>query len=262
MKIAIIGTGNLGLSIAKGLLISDKITSLFLTKNKTSTIKDYNEIDNVFVTNDNIKAVTESDIIIVSVQPSDAVNIFKSIKDKIKENHIIISTITGLKIFEIEKIIGADKKIIRSMPNTAISVRKSLTCICSNNTGSHFLDLCISIFNSIGKTIIIEESKMQSATVMCASGIAFWMRIIRAMAQGGIELGFEAKDSLEMSYRTAEGAINLLELNKTHPEEEIDKVTTPSGCTIKGIIEMENKGLSSAIIHGLISSYDKINNIK
>ena len=79
--------------------------------------------------------------------------------------------------------------------------------------------LCISIFNSVGKAIIIDESKMQSATVMCASGIAFWMRIIRAMAQGGVELGFEAKDSLEISYRTAQGAISLLEKNKTHPEE-------------------------------------------
>ena len=261
MKIAIIGVGNLGLSIAKGLLISDKITSLYLTKNKISTIKEYNEIENIFVTNDNIEAVSNSDIIIISVQPNDALYILENIKKNIQENHIIISTITGLKINEIEKVIGADKKIIRSMPNTAISVRKSLTCICSNDTGSQFLDLCVSIFNSVGKAIIIDESKMQSATVMCASGIAFWMRIIRAMAQGGVELGFEAKDSLEISYRTAEGAISLLEINKTHPEQEIDKVTTPSGCTIKGIIEMENKGLSSAIIHGLISSHEKINNI-
>ena len=261
MKIAIIGVGNLGLSIAKGLLISDKITSLYLTKNKISTIKEYNEIENVFVTNDNVEAVSNSDIIIISVQPNDALYILENIKKHIQENHIIISTITGLKINEIEKVIGADKKIVRSMPNTAISVRKSLTCICSNDTGSPFLDLCISIFNSVGKAIIIDESKMQSATVMYASGIAFWMRIIRAMAQGGVELGFEAKDSLEISYRTAQGAISLLEKNKTHPEEEIDKVTTPSGCTIKGIIEMENKGLSSAIIHGLISSHEKINNI-
>ena len=201
MKIAIIGVGNLGLSIAKGLLISDKITSLYLTKNKISTIKEYNEIENVFVTNDNVEAVSNSDIIIISVQPNDALYI------------LIISTITGLKINEIEKVIGADKKIVRSMPNTAISVRKSLTCICSNDTGSPFLDLCISIFNSVGKAIIIDESKMQSATVMCASGIAFWMRIIRAMAQGGVELGFEAKDSLEISYRTAQGAISLLEKN-------------------------------------------------
>lgn len=262
MKIGIIGAGNLGLSIAQGLLISDKITTLYLTKNKTSTIKEYNEIENIVVSSNNVKAVENSDIIIISVQPNIALKIFDEIKDYIGENHIIISTITGLKISSIEKALGNNKKIIRSMPNTAVSVRKSLTCICSNETGKDYLDLCVSIFNSIGKTIIIDESKMQSATVMCASGIAFWMRIIRAMAQGGVELGFEAKDSLEISYRIAEGAINLLKTNKSHPEEEIDRVTTPSGCTIKGIIEMENKGLSSAIIHGLISSYEKINKIK
>ena len=86
MKIAIIGVGNLGLSIAKGLLISDKITSLYLTKNKISTIKEYNEIENVFVTNDNIEAVSNSDIIIISVQPNDALYILENIKKHIQEN--------------------------------------------------------------------------------------------------------------------------------------------------------------------------------
>ena len=94
MKIAIIGVGNLGLSIAKGLLISDKITSLYLTKNKISTIEEYNEIENVFVTNDNIEAVSNSDIIIISVQPNDALYILENIKKHYKHNTFKACTYT------------------------------------------------------------------------------------------------------------------------------------------------------------------------
>ena len=100
---------------------------------------------------------------------------------------------------------------------------------------------------------------MQAATVLCASGIAFWMRIIRAMTQGGIQLGFEAREAMKMSTFTALGASSLLLDNNSHPEKEIDKVTTPNGCTIKGLNEMEHKGLSSSIIQGLVASFEKIN---
>ena len=103
---------------------------------------------------------------------------------------------------------------------------------------------------------------MQAATVICASGIAFWMRLIRATAQGGIQLGFESDQALEMSMKTALGAAKLLEKNNSHPEDEIDKVTTPNGCTIEGLIEMEHQGLSSALIKGLTKSFEKINTMK
>jgi pyrroline-5-carboxylate reductase len=102
---------------------------------------------------------------------------------------------------------------------------------------------------------------MQAATVICASGIAFWMRLIRATAQGGIQLGFESKAALEMSIYTALGAVTLLSNNDSHPEQEIDKVTTPNGCTIEGLIEMEKQGLSSSLISGLAASFEKINKI-
>jgi len=110
--------------------------------------------------------------------------------------------------------------------------------------------------------MIIEEKNMQAATVISASGIAFWMRLIRATAQGGVQLGFESNQALEMSLMTSLGAAKLLEQNQSHPEDEIDKVTTPNGCTIEGLIEMEHQGLSSALIKGIEKSFDKINIMK
>ena len=112
-----------------------------------------------------------------------------------------------------------------------------------------------------GASIIIEEKHMQAATVLCASGIAFWMRLIRATTQGGVQLGFDANEAMNMSMHTALGAASLLIEGKTHPEQEIDKVTTPRGCTIIGLNEMEHQGLSSSLIKGLVASFEKINEI-
>jgi pyrroline-5-carboxylate reductase len=261
MKISILGTGNLGSSIASGLLEKNMITQLFLTKKNLSTLNKWEKVPEVKITTNNSNAVKNSDIIIICVQPSQFENLANEIKNYLTDRHTIISTIAGLSINKIEKIFGAKTNIIRAMPNTAISIGKSTTCICNNKYGKYKIELAESIFNSLGETFIINENDMQAATVLCASGIAFWMRLIRSTAQGGVQLGFESNKSLKMSISTALGAVSLLMNNKSHPEQEIDRVTTPGGCTIKGLIEMEHHGLSSALISGLSSSLEKINQI-
>ena len=110
---------------------------------------------------------------------------------------MIISTITGYAIERVEKQLGNQYPIIRSMPNTAISVGKSMTCLCSNKVGEKRLPIAEAIYNGLGTTLTIEETHMQAATVLCASGIAFWMRLIRATTQGGVQLGFDADVALK-----------------------------------------------------------------
>ena len=161
-----------------------------------------------------------------------------------------------------EGIVGQEQFVIRAMPNTAIAVGKSMTCLCSNEKGSQRIKVAEAIFNRLGTSIIIPEGQMQAATVVCASGIAFWMRLIRATTQAAIQLGFEANEAQELAMHTCEGAANLLITNGNHPEQEIDKVTTPKGCTIEGLNEMEHKGLSSSLIQGMVTSFNKINTIK
>ena len=261
MKIAIIGTGNLGLSIAKGLLINDSITTLYLTKRNPDSLKDWNKSNRVIVSQDNLKAVCNSDILIFAVQPIQMEKILNDVKHELNENHVVISTITGFKIERIESFIGSHIPIIRSMPNTAISVGKSMTCLCSNKVGEKTIDIATAIFNGLGTSIKIAEEHMQAATVICASGIAFWMRLLRATTLGGVQLGFDAEEAMKMSMQTALGAASLLIETDTHPEQEIDKVTTPRGCTITGLNEMEHEGLSSSLIKGLVASFNKINEI-
>lgn len=262
MKIAIIGTGNLGLAIAKGILNSNGATHMYMTKRNPESIKEYEKYGNVTTTSNNQEAVKNSDILIFAVQPGHFEAILNDVKHLFTENHVIISVITGFSIHKIETTIGAEHCIIRSMPNTAISVGKSMTCICSNEKGKSRITLAKAIFNRMGHSMEIPETQMQAATVICASGIAFWMRLIRATTQGAIQLGFDAKEAQELAMHTCSGAASLLIESGNHPEEEIDRVTTPMGCTIQGLNEMEIQGLSSSLIQGIVASYDKITEFK
>lgn len=167
-----------------------------------------------------------------------------------------------MSIARIEALVGTNLPIIRCMPNTAIAVGKSMTCLCANKSGSEKMELACEIFDGVGATLVIPESRMQAATVICASGIAFWMRMVRATTQGAIQLGFEAKNAHELAVQTCLGAASLLISSGRHPEEEIDRVTTPRGCTIEGLNEMEHQGLSSSLIRGMLASYEKIETIK
>ncbi|WP_372792559.1 pyrroline-5-carboxylate reductase [Lutibacter sp.] len=264
MKVAIIGTGNLGYSIAIGILTQDnfKFKNLYLTKRNISSLDSWSKLPNVIISTDNKKAVQFSDVIIIAVQPNQLQGVLEEIKDFINpKRHTIISVVTGRQIKEIEGVLGEEMAIIRAMPNTAISVGQSMTCLSSNIEGSKNIESAKTIFNSLGKTMCIEERLMQSATVICASGIAFWMRLIRATAQGAVQLGFHAEEAQELAVQTCLGAASLLIKSGNHPEQEIDKVTTPSGCTIAGLNEMEHQGLSSSIIKGLVTSFEKINQI-
>ena len=264
MKIGIIGVGNLGYSIALGILSQDDIRfmSLYLSKRNVKSLNSWSELPRVTVTSNNVELVKKSDIIIVAVQPAQLEGVLEEIKPFLKpKKHTIISVVTGRKIAQIATILGEDIAIIRSMPNTAISVGQSMTCLSANDNGKKNIDCAKTIFGALGTTMCVEEELMQAATVICASGIAFWMRLIRATTQGAVQLGFDAAEAQELSVQTCLGAASLLYKSESHPEQEIDKVTTPRGCTISGLNEMEHEGMSSALIKGLVASFNKINQI-
>lgn len=263
-KIAILGGGNLGVAIAQGLVGSGtfKAGNIIITRRnlaKLDSVKD----EGFVITDDNIEAVKQSHIIILCVQPKQLNELLNTIRRSLKpDNHILVSTITGITIAEIEGMLITKMPIVRSMPNTAIAIGKSMTCMCASNATSNQIKEIETLFNSLGKTLTIEERHMKAATVLAASGIAFFMRYLRAATQGGIQLGFDAEESQLIAVQTALGAASLILENTSHPELEIDKVTTPEGCTIAGLNEMEHQGFSSALIKGLVTSYEKINNIK
>lgn len=255
-NIAILGGGNLGISIAKGLLKSRLIEKddLVITRRNLESLKFFSK-KGVEVTKSNVDAVKKSEIIILAVQPQQLNQIAEDIKAIVSNKQMIISVISGAKIADLKKLFGEQVNIVRAMPNTAISIQESMTCISSDSDEA--LKVTKTIFDQLGSTMIIAEELMVPATALCACGIAFFLRAIRAASQGGIEIGFHAEEALLMAAQTAKGAAALLLAGEAHPESEVDKVTTPRGCTISGLNQMEHNGFSSAMIKGIVSSAEK-----
>jgi len=262
MKIAIIGTGNLGSAIAKGLVKNNAFTALYLSDKNTHQVDVFKDTKNITITNDNALAVKAADVVLFALQPKHIVGVLESVAGLITDKHIVMSVAAGFEISVIERIIGSDKAVIRIMPNTAISIGESMTCLSGNANGLKRMDVAKTIFNQLGTTLEIPESQMQAATVICSSGIAFWMRLVRATTQGAIQLGFEADEADKIALQTCLGAASLLQKTDNHIEAEVDRVTTPGGCTIEGLNEMEHNGMSSALIKGITASFDKINQLK
>lgn len=261
-KIAIIGGGNLGVAIAEGLVASGFIHSghLIVTRRNISHLKSLDE-KGVIVSNDNVQAVNYADYIILAVKPYQIKEVLANIQPFLNpEKHVLISVVTGVWINEMQEILGDNLPLFRAMPNTAIAIQESMTCICASGANSDQLQYVTDLFEQLGRSVYIDEKLMDAATVLGACGTAFAMRYIRANIQGGIEIGFSAATASLIAAQTVMGAAELLLLKNTHPEQEIDKVTTPKGCTIAGLNEMEHQGFSSSLIKGLITSYKKIVN--
>ncbi|OSZ81616.1 pyrroline-5-carboxylate reductase [Chitinophagaceae bacterium IBVUCB2] len=258
-KIAIIGGGNLGTAIAEGLLKSkfSKPLEITITKRNVATLKSF-EQRHVKVTDNNSEAVKQSEVIILAIKPFQVNDVLNGIKKELGNNKMLISVVTGVTLNDIKGIIGEKTSLFRAMPNTAIAIQQSMTCICSDKVSSAETKYVHDLFNHLGRVVTIDEKLMEAATILAACGTAYAMRYIRANIQGGIEIGFDAATASIIAAQTVKGATELLLQNGSHPEQEIDKVTTPKGCTIAGLNEMEHQGFSSSLIKGIITSYKKI----
>lgn len=259
-KICVIGCGNLGKSIVRGLLKNENLkqSSIIATRRNLSFIEDL-KLDGAYITSNNREAVQNSNIILIAVKPYNVSKIIDEIKDELRKGqHVLVSLATGLSTQEISEMANHKIPVFRAMPNIAANIGESITCICGKNASSQeTLDVKI-IFDSIGESLIINEELMEAATILGACGIAFVFRFIRAMIQGGIQIGFDANTAKKIVSQTVKGAAEMLLQNNDHPESEIDKVTTPKGCTIVGLNEMEHQGFSSSLIKGIVTSFQKI----
>ena len=256
MKIAIIGAGNMGGSIARGLakgsLIDDSdIIVSNPSAGKLEKLK--KEFPGISTTNNNLEAATGADIVILAVKPWFMESVMRELK--LKSKQILISVAAGIPFEELAHYV-ADKEMtmFRLIPNTAISEMESMTLIASRNASKEQEQLLLDIFNQMGLAMLIPEDKIAATTAMTSCGIAYVLKYIQAAMQAGIELGVYPKDGMRMIAQSVKGAAELILNNDTHPAIEIDKVCTPGGITIKGINELEHQGFSSAIINAIKAS--------
>lgn len=258
-KLSILGAGNLGTSIALGLKESGlyEPSEITLTRRKAERLGELGQ-QGFNVTSDNRAAVENAEIVLMAVEPQQVDALLDEIAPSVTAGkHLVISVITGVSIQQIARRLGAGVDIVRAMPNTAVAIRQSMTCLATESDNRDAIDKALAIFGTVGEATVIDEELMSSATALAACGLAFFMRAIRAASQGGVEIGFHADKALAIAAQTAKGAASLLIENRNHPEYEIDRVTTPRGVTIAGLNQMEHDGFSSAMIKGIVTAADK-----
>ena len=253
MKIAIIGAGNMGGAIARGLakgtiIQAEDIYVSNPSQAKLDALKQ--EFPSMQVTNNNAEAIKGADIVLLAVKPWLIEPVVKELSLD-EDKQILVSVAAGISFAQFEEWVGEKMSVFRVIPNTAISQMESMTLIASHHANQEQEQLLLDIFNEMGLAMLIPEKQMAATTALTSCGIAYVLKYIQAAMQAGIELGVYPKDAQRMVAQSVKGAASLILNNDTHPSVEIDKVTTPGGITIRGINELEHEGFSSAIIKAM-----------
>jgi pyrroline-5-carboxylate reductase len=255
-RLAILGGGNLGQALARGFAADGHLSpaDIHITRRDGAKLEPL-AAEGFATGTDNAEAVRASDVIVIAVQPQQMERLIEDVRGSIDPGrHRVISTVSGVSLAQLRDLLRSRVPVVRAMPNTAVAVRESMTCLCAGEDAAGALAEATALFDGVGRTLVIREELMIPATALCACGIAFFLRSVRAASQGGIEIGFHPEEALLLAAVTARGAAQLVLREDKHPESEIDRVTTPRGCTIAGLNEMEHQGFSSAFIKGILTS--------
>ncbi|NHM06566.1 pyrroline-5-carboxylate reductase [Flavobacterium sp. CYK-4] len=256
MNIHIIGGGNLGVAIALGIAKYTAGHQVTVTRRNTESIE-YLTAKGIVVANNNLHNIEQADLIVLTIKPYQVATVLSEITPFIS-GKILASAVSGVTIEQLQTVTQNTCSWVRIMPNIAIQFGASATCISFAEKDKAVLQPVVDLFQKLGTAPIIEEKLMDAATVLGACGTAYALRYIRASMQAGIEIGFDSQTALAIAAQTAKGAAQMLLEEKIHPEQLIDRVTTPQGCTIVGLNEMEHQGFSSSLIKGIKTSLNKI----
>ncbi len=258
MKIAIIGAGAMGGALAQGILNAKVVAAknLFVADPSHEALERFAR-QGAHVTTYNREAVEAADVVFLVVKPWLAEEVLEDIADLLTGEKCLVSVAAGVDSFNLSRWTGEKCPLFLAIPNIAIAHRASMTFLCPVNTTDELTERVKNIFDEMGKTCICDETHLPVGMALASCGIAYAFRYIRAASEGGVELGFKASQSKEIVMQTLKGAIALLEADNVHPEEAIDRVTTPGGYTIKGLNAMEQAGFTNAVIQGLKASVKK-----
>ncbi len=260
MKIAFIGTGNMGGAIVRGLIKSGICPpeDIICTAKSQATLDKLRQYDAALhLSLDNKEAVQAADIIVLAVKPwlmADVIGEIRPVVDL--KRQIIVSVAAGITLDELAHLLtpSTAPTLFRVVPNTAAEVLESVTFIASLGATEQQSATVSRLFSAIGYAMVIDERLIPAATSLASCGIAFAMRYMRAAMEGGVELGFRPEEAARIVEHTVKGAATLLLHSDIHPEAAIDKVTTAGGITIKGLNAMERAGFTNAVIEGLKAS--------
>lgn len=258
MTIAIIGTGNMGSAIMRGLIKSGtcKPEEIVCTAKTEATLNKVRAYEgNIRTSHDNAEAAREADIVILAVKPWLVGEVMEEIRPAL-DHQLLVSVAAGITLGYLAQLAGRKEgmPLFRVVPNTAAEVLCGVTFIAHQGATEEQTELVYRLFASLGYALTVDEKLIPAGTALASCGIAFAMRYIRAAMEGGVELGFRPEEAARIVEHTVKGAATMLLNSGTHPEAEIDRVTTAGGITIKGLNAMERSGFTAAVIDGLKAS--------
>lgn len=255
-KLGIIGAGNMASAIVKGIIkskIYDKSEIIISDINEIQRKKIEDEFG-IKTTANNEELAQKSDVILFAVKPQYFLSSIENINKKNLNNKLIISIMAGISIEKISKALMRDVQVVRIMPNTPALVNEAMSVICfAENVSDENKKLVVGIFDSIGKSKILEESKIDAVTAISGSSPAYVFMMIEAMADAGVLLGLSRDDAYFLASQTIMGSAKLFLETNTHPAKLKDMVCSPGGTTIEAVRILEQKGFRSALIEAMIA---------
>jgi pyrroline-5-carboxylate reductase len=256
-KLAVLGAGKLGSILLRAYLKQ----SLFSAKRVTATVKHgekaatlANELG-VAVTNNNREAVAGADIVLLGVKPQVIAEVLKEIAPEISEKTVIISVAASVPTSYLEQHLGPKVPVIRAMPNTPAAVGCGMTGICRGaHAGAEHLEIAREMFEAVGRTVVVDEKNMDAVTGLSASGPAFAYIILESLAEAGVKVGLPRDVATLLAAQTMKGSASVVLETGDHPALLKDAVTTPAGCTIDGILELEEGKLRVTLIKAVVKA--------
>ncbi len=255
--ITIIGAGTMGETLASrfisnGILNAGQITA---SDPNETRLEHFKQNYSVNTTSDNAEAVSGADVVILCTKPQNTESVIESFRENLSENTLLISIMAGVKTEKLEKLLSNNPPVIRAMPNTPCQVGAGMTVLAagSHTTVDHF-EIAQELFQSVGETEVLDEKHFDAVTGLSASSPAFFYVIIEALAEGGVKSGLPRDVSTRLVTQACLGAATMLGENGTHPAVLKDDVTTPAGCTVDGLMKLEEGGLRVTLIKAVVEA--------
>jgi pyrroline-5-carboxylate reductase len=259
-KLALVGAGKIGEALLSGILSSQLVpVTRVVATDADRTRADYiGEKYGVRTYTNNRQAVAGADLVLLCVMPQRVKDILREIRKDVRQGVLVISVAASVTTRLIEQELDRGVRVVRVMPNTPCLIRQGMSALCR---GKHATDedlkIAQAIFGSMGRAVVVDERHMDAITGLSASGPAYVYMIIESLAEAGVKLGLPRELSTELSAQTLLGASAMVLHTGEHPAKLKDMVTTPAGCTIDGLLELEEGGLRVTLIKAVVRAAER-----
>lgn len=256
-RLAVLGAGKIGSLLARSfleqkLIIPERLRATVRQPERARVLAQDLRVD---VSTDNRAAASEADVVLLCVKPQSVADVLEAIRSELGPEKLVISVAASVPTHYIEQRLGADVPVVRAMPNTPCAVGSGMTGLCAGRfAGPGHLETARALFEAVGRTVVVDEKLMDAVTGLSASGPAFLYVVLESLVEGGVKVGLPRDVATLLAAQTMLGAARMALETGEHPARLKDAVTTPAGCTIDGILELEEGGLRVTLIKAVVKA--------